>query len=218
VREAAARLAGAVQDIDDEPDAMDGLFGVLEDLTSEKDGSRRGAFRMFLAVVRRAGEFAGPERVRAVANELIRYPAELACVISDDSGIEGSIRRHLLAKACLVDPRVAAGIAESFPELTSDDPRDEPALRNEARGWWSRAVATAKHETVAAEVSHAIGLCPARGKALLDALAADHGCDDPFPASQPTRRRRILGEDHPDTVAVREALARLDGGDSGESL
>ncbi|ABW12229.1 hypothetical protein Franean1_2806 [Parafrankia sp. EAN1pec] len=198
---AAARLAAAVQTFDDgKPDAMDGIFQVLEELWAQPAEASNQAPRVLLVVVCRAAASAGSGAARDIADELFSMPSELACVIVGDRGIDGSIRRHVLAEACLIDPLVAADVATSFPELASDDPRAEPALRNEFQSWWASAATAAKHETLAPAITDAVALSPGHGKPLLQSVAAGHGADDLFPGSTPT---------YDLVTAVAEALSAL---------
>src|SRR5207248_8500491 len=74
------------------------------------------------------------------------------------------LRTYILVAAAALDPAIAGSFAADLPALRSDDPRDEPALRNEINTWWSRTRQILRRQP---ELLREQPLCPSPGAALL---------------------------------------------------
>ncbi|MEU4806377.1 hypothetical protein [Actinosynnema sp. NPDC023587] len=141
VKAAAEQVLRAVDAEDD--DAYDDFHRVLEDLLPaivKPSAARRAGTRVFLYLLATASRAAGVGAAAEGARYLVDFPAELACVIvgvPDDDTVEHVLQRRVLAAVTALDPTAAGRYAADLPELRSDDPRDEPALRSEATGWWA---------------------------------------------------------------------------------
>jgi len=177
-------------------DAIDDLYQVLESLLTDDNVLPALGF---LADV--AGT-AGPSKVAQTTRLLLNRPAELACVMvdRDDQDVDAVLRRFLVALSCAVSVEFAAELAAELPELTSADPRDEPALRHEAITWLGRIIEADLDPEFHATVVKAIDSCPAPGSDLLGALG--HENPDPVAMSAPMSTSEL-------TVAVVQALSAL---------
>jgi hypothetical protein len=134
-------------------DASDDMHHALEAaLTDAGDLSRR--VRALLSVVGRAAELTatevnahlGQERYICAAQELTRELLERAAehaslVLSgEEPDDDGSVRLNVLSMVARIAPEAVGAMAADFPDLTSDDPRDEPAARTRARQWVADAL------------------------------------------------------------------------------
>jgi hypothetical protein len=191
-------------DIDTEP--LHHLFGeVLPGLGVEEGLDRLLAeddVRAALVALADLARAAPAEKVAQTTRLLLRSPAELACVLvdRDDEDVDSLLRRFLVALSCGVGVAVAARVAAELPELTSADPRDEPALRHETTTWLARLVEAAEDADFRASVGRAVAACPAPGADLLAAVA--RGESDPVTMSAALSTSDL-------TVGVAQALSAL---------
>lgn len=181
--DAACALAVALRAWEnDEDDACDDLHPTVERLLTESAGGLGEGTRTVLGVITRTATAAGSARAAEAGASLLRTPGELACVITDADdmdAIDRDIRLRVLAKACQVSPLLAADIARFLPELHSDDPRDEPALRAQATTWWNHLVHAARLPLIAAVLGDAADRCPEPGATALRELAEDTAAGHP---------------------------------------
>ena len=177
-----------------EDGAVDRLYQQLEDLLSAEN------VRQTLVVLADVARAAGAEQVAEATQLLLHSPAELACVLvdRDDEDVDAVLRRFLIALSCGVSVEVAAGVAAELPELTSADPREEPALRHEATTWLARIVEAAENPELRAGVARAVA--PSPGSGLLAAVA--RGDRDPVAMSAALSTSEL-------TVGVVQALSAL---------
>lgn len=176
VKAAAEQMLPVLRAVDaGEDDAFDDLHGVLAELlpaTVESSAERRHSTRAFLDLLSATAGAAGAEAAARSARQLVNFPAELACVIvsvPDDDTVEHLLRMRVLAAVTALDPTAAGRFAADLPALRSDDPRDQPALRSEATGWWA---AVRRHAApVPSLVNDAVSACPESGAALLRTMA-----------------------------------------------
>ncbi|MFI9380727.1 hypothetical protein [Kutzneria sp. NPDC052558] len=177
-------------------DAIDDLYQVLEGLLADDDVLPALGFLAEVALA------AGPAKVAKTTRLLLNRPAELACVMvdRDDQDVDAVLRRFLVALSCAVSVEFAAELAGELPELTSADPRDEPALRHEAVTWLGRIIEADSDPAFHTTVLKALDLCPAPGSDLLAALGQDN--PDPVALSAPMSTSEL-------TVGVVQALSAL---------
>ena len=177
-----------------EEEAVDHLYQQLEDLLSVEN------VRQSLVLLADVARAAGAETVSDATQLLLHSPAELACVLvdQDDEDVDGVLRRFLVALSCGVSVEVAAAVAAELPELSSADPREEPALRHEATTWLSRIIEAAESPEFRANVRLAVS--PAPGSTLLAAIG--RGDRDPVAMSSALSTSEL-------TVGVVQALAAL---------
>ncbi|CCH29344.1 hypothetical protein ABZ816_35810 [Actinosynnema sp. NPDC047251] len=175
VKAAAEQVLTVLRAVDSEDDdAYDDFHRVLEDLLPavvKPSAARCSTTRVFLDLLDAAARAAGDEDAAKAARYLVDFPAELACVIvsvSDDDTVEQVLRRRVLAAVTALDPTAAGRYAADLPALRSCDPRDEPALRSEATGWW----AAPRLSVVSSPslVQAALEGCPEPGATLLRTL------------------------------------------------
>ncbi len=175
-RELALALLEAVRaEIDDEEDdAYDDLFHVLEQLIPpsrvEAPGDR-GIWAV-LGVIAAAARSIGRERAAEIAGYLFGRPADhAAMVLRDVSAEEENVRlqRQFLAEAAETDPVMAGEVGASMVHLLGDDPRDEPALRSSCAAWWNTAMAATRPLQVRLQDIE----CPEPGASFLRAATDD---------------------------------------------
>lgn len=138
-------------------DAYDDMHHALEAALND-DGDLYGQVRGILTVVGLAAELTstevnahlGKERYictpRELARELLERAAEHASVIlsEEEPDGDGSVRLNALSVIAQIAPDAAGEMAADFPDLASDDPRDEPAARARARQWVVDALHTVR--------------------------------------------------------------------------
>lgn len=184
----AATLHPVLQNLNDhEDEAYDDLYRTIDDLLPADTDEDPEAVHQMLVFLQHAARSVGPDRAHQIAGYLLRSPSESACVLvtGDDRNTDPELRHHLLALACTISTNVAADIAQQLPQLSSDDPRDAPALRHEATTWWSRlADLTADDPEIHTAITTATTQSAEPAADLLDALAS--GSQDPLPESMPT--------------------------------
>ncbi|MGA8114972.1 MAG: hypothetical protein WCA46_15000 [Actinocatenispora sp.] len=123
-------------------DPSDDLHRAMERLLHEADpgGAGPSGAHTLLNLITRAAAEHGEERAAELARDLFARPSDAACLLLngvDEGQADDRLRRHILARAAALDPTMAGRIAADLPALDSDDPRDRPALRVQARSWWS---------------------------------------------------------------------------------
>jgi hypothetical protein len=205
--EAAQLLLPVLQAIDaEESDALDGLYGVVNELLPQPgampDECRRKTTATLSFLTAIAAE-AGQTRTDEVAGELFRYPVEMACVIvysSDDSNVVRTLQVRVLAAAAAIDTAVAGRLAGELRALKSNDPRDEPALRAEALRWWADTVQIAQRLQADEDFDLTTVGCPEPGAGLLATVTKPDRAVDSALASMPTETV---------VVAVTQAVSAL---------
>jgi hypothetical protein len=129
-------------------DAYDEMHHALEEALDD-DGDLYEQVRGILAVVGVAAQLTatevnshlGMERYistpHELTRELLKRAAEHAAVIlsEEEPDSNGSVRLTALSMVAQVAPDAAGEMATDLPDLTSDDPRDEPAARARAHQW-----------------------------------------------------------------------------------
>lgn len=189
-----------LEDVDTEP--VQHLFGEVLAALGVETAPTGLELRPALRYLTDTGRAAGPEKVGRATRMLLRSPAELACVLvdQDDEDVDAVLRRFLIALACGVAVDVAASVAAELPELTSSDPRDEPALRHEAVTWLGRIIEADGNAEVHPTVVAAVASCPPPGAGLLTAVAS--GDRDPMAISAMMSTSDLV-------VGVAQALSAL---------
>ncbi|WP_326634269.1 hypothetical protein OIE67_51035 [Nonomuraea fuscirosea] len=165
-------------------DAYDDMHHALEAaLTDNGDLSRR--VRGLLTVVGRAAELTatdvnthlGQERhicaPRELTRELLERAAEHAAVIISDEepDDDGSVRLNALSMLAQIAPDAAGAMAADFPDLSSDDPRDEPAARTRARQWVADAMRVVREHQESDQLVP--GMASPDAELVLGAVAAE---------------------------------------------
>lgn len=173
----------AVEAGDDE--AFDDLHRIIEELLPDKPLTTdhlRKAVRVFLDLIAATAEAADEEEVALAARQLLDGPAELACVLvdlPDDDATERTLRLRILAAVTALDPIAAGQVAAGLPELHSEDPRDEPALRSEITAWWT---SLCRRNAQRPLIDEAASMCPEPGASLLRMMSASGtGAEPPLP-------------------------------------
>ncbi|MEU3642961.1 hypothetical protein AB0E59_06205 [Lentzea sp. NPDC034063] len=172
--EAAQLLLPVLQAIDaEEGDALDGLYGVVNELLPQPgampDECRRKTTATLRFLTAIAAE-AGPTRTDEVARELFRHPVEMACAIvysDDDDNVVRALQVRALAAAAAIDVTVVGRLAGELRALEGTDPRDEPALRAEALKWWGDTLKVVQRLQLDESLDMAALTCPDPGADLL---------------------------------------------------
>lgn len=191
--EAIQLLLPVLQAIDaNEDDALDGLYSAVDELlpgldsTPDESRTQAAATLRLLTTIAAA---AGHARTDEVARELFRYPVEMACVIvhgDNDAAVVRALQVHILAAAAAIDTTVAGQLAGELRALTSNDPRDEPALRADALRWWADTVQVAQRLQVDEHFDLTAVVCPEPGAALLKTVTKSGGETIAHLADMPT--------------------------------
>ncbi|WP_309114636.1 hypothetical protein [Saccharothrix sp.] len=164
------------QDTQDEIDLLSDLFETIEDMLPEENApahSRRRDINALLGPLIRA-HHETPNLAFTLARDLITEPAEAAGIafeFPDGRAADHALTLRILAAAAAVGPELVAAIAADLPALHSDDPRDEPALRNEATNWWNATTNYLHYLHTTIGAVDEIPSCPEPGSALLRYLA-----------------------------------------------
>ncbi|GAB3565343.1 hypothetical protein GCM10027445_10640 [Amycolatopsis endophytica] len=172
------RAIEALREDDDGPDGdpYSDLYLVLEHLLppSGSASQRVRQARDVLSLITAAAA-AQPDTPARIARELFLDPAATACVLlstDDENRTVQRLRSYILIAATALDPAVAGSFAADLPALRSNDPRDEPALRNEINIWWSRTVEVLRRLPALLREQPP---CPDPGAALFKSAVADEG-------------------------------------------
>lgn len=134
-----------LDDVPHDADPFDDLYVAIANLLpgdDRLDAAVNGGVLKWLAAA--AGEDAP-----VIARQLFTSPGEIACVMLSGFDVEDDDERrqrtYVLAEAAAVDPELVAGLAADSPALGSQDPRDEPAFRNEVDLWRRRLAEVVEH-------------------------------------------------------------------------
>ncbi|WP_214108296.1 hypothetical protein [Acrocarpospora catenulata] len=133
---------------EDDGDAYDDMHRALE-AALDDEGDLYGAVCGILNVVGHAAKLTSTEvnahlgkdgyicTPRELARELLERAAEHASIIisEEEPDDDRSVRLKALSIIAQIAPDGAGEMASDFPDLASDDPRDEPAARTRARQW-----------------------------------------------------------------------------------
>jgi hypothetical protein len=186
--DAAHLLLPVLQAVDvKDNDALDGLYGAVEELLPSPDSTPDESTEEAAATLRLLTTIAaeaGQARTDEVARELFRFPVEMACVIvhdADEDAVTRALQVRILAAAAAIDTAVAGELAGELRALKSNDPRDEPALRADALRWWGDTVQVAQRLQVDEHFDLTAVECPEPGAALLKTVTkTDREAESPL--------------------------------------
>ncbi|MFC7619245.1 hypothetical protein [Microlunatus sp. GCM10028923] len=163
--------------LDDEDDITDRLLAVLEivgrsaRLTRTDVNPRRGV----------EGHISSPDELAA---ELLRRPAEYAAtVLATETNEDDLIRLRALAIVAQIEPGLAGHMAADFADLSSDDPRMEPAARARAVQWVEGAIRAAQERSTLPVGKVRVALSD-DAKTVLAAVMAGQALVDEWPVQR----------------------------------
>ncbi|MFF5112197.1 hypothetical protein [Streptosporangium sp. NPDC000509] len=139
---------GSSYSFDEDGDAYDDMHHALE-AALDGDGDLYESVRGILNVVGQAAELTSTKvnahlgkggyicTPRELARGLLERAGEHASIIisEEEPDDDGSVRFKALSIIAQIAPDGTGAMATDFPDLVSDDPRNEPAARSRARQW-----------------------------------------------------------------------------------
>jgi hypothetical protein len=177
-------------------DPYNDLYHALDQLLPRSSSTANQNIRRtrdFLALLTAAAATTEPDTVARAARDLFADPVATACVLAssdDNRRTEQRLRTRILMAAASIDPALAGRFAADLPGLRSNDPRDEPALRNEINTCWRRLLHTLQDQP---EFPAGWQQCPEPGASLLKKATAPGGADGPTTLYQLTTAQAAIG-------------------------